>query len=216
MTPSATLILILTLTLCYSILRYHVFGDVPWAQLPLYILNKAISWSAVTLLALAYLRRNKPAARDLGVLGLFPAFAHILMSFSLLSPAYYAKSYSGPQLTAWAGAALLAGVGAVVVLLLPGVATLPGMRAALGDARWLRWQRAGYWTLALTAAHCAFMGWQGWLTPAKWHGGLPPITLLGTLTALLPLVLKFRARPERPLPVSAATPGRSSNKSAGR
>jgi DMSO/TMAO reductase YedYZ heme-binding membrane subunit len=216
MTPSATLILILALTLCYSILRYHLFGDVPWAQLPLYVLNKAISWSAVTLLALAYLRRNKPAARDLGVLGLFLAFAHILMSFSLLSPAYYAKFYSGPQLTAYAGAALLAGVAASVVLALPGIATLPGMGAALGDARWIRWQRAGYWALALTAAHCAFMGWQGWLTPAKWHGGLPPITLLGTLTALLPLVLKFRARPERLEPAIAATPGRSSSRSTGR
>jgi hypothetical protein len=216
MTPSAILLLVFTLTLTYSILRYHVFGEVAWAQLPLYVLNKAISWSAVTLLALAYLRRNKPAARDLGVLGLFLAFAHILMSFSLLSPAYYAKFYSGPQLTAWAGAALLAGVGAVVVVVLPGIATLPGMCAALGDARWLRWQRAGYWTLALTAAHCAFMGWQGWLTPAKWHGGLPPITLLGALTALLPLVLKFRARPDRPEPAIAATPGRSSNKSVER
>lgn len=216
MTPSATFILILTLTSCYSILRYHVFGEVPWTQLPLYVLNKSVSWSAVTLLALAYLRWNKPAARHLGVLGLFLTIGHILMSFSLLSPAYYAKFYAGPQLTASAGAALLAGVGAAVILALPGIATVPGVRAELGDVRWIRWQRAGYWTLALTAAHCAFMGWQGWLTPAKWHGGLPPITLLGTLTALLPLLLKLRARPARPLPASTATPGRSSNISAGK
>lgn len=216
MTPSATFILILTLTSCYSILRYHVFGEVPWTQLPLYVLNKSVSWSAVTLLALAYLRWNKPAARHLGVLGLFLSFAHILMSFSLLSPAYYAKFYAGPQLTASAGAALLAGVGAAVILALPGIATVPGVRTELGDVRWIRWQRAGYWTLALTAAHCAFMGWQGWLTPAKWQGGLPPITLLGTLTALVPLILKFSVRPERPRTASAVTPGRSSNKSAGK
>lgn len=194
MTPSTTFLLILILTFAYSVVRYHVFGDVPWAQMPLYVMNKAVSWSGLTLLALAYLRRDKPAARDLGVLGLFLTGAHIAMSFSIMSPAYYAKLYEGGRLTAWGEGAILAGVGAAVVLALPALGTLPGVREALGDARWLRWQRAGYWALALTASHCALLGGKGWFAPQSWPGGLPPITLLSFLMAVAPLAWRLRRR----------------------
>ncbi len=194
MTPPATLTLILIMTLAYSVARYHVFGDVPWAQMPLYVMNKSVSWTGLTLLALAYLRRDKPAARDLGVLGLFLTGAHLAMSFALLSPAYYAKLYGGARLTATGEGAILAGVAAAAVLALPALGTLPGVREALGNARWLRWQRAGYWALALTAAHCALLGGKGWFAPETWPAGLPPITLLSFLTAVSPLAWKLRRR----------------------
>jgi hypothetical protein len=32
--------------------------------------------------------------------------------------------------------------------------------------------------LLLGAVHLFFMGYQGWLSPAGWHGGLPPISLV--------------------------------------
>lgn len=32
--------------------------------------------------------------------------------------------------------------------------------------------------LLLGAAHLFFMGYEGWLKPADWHGGLPPISLV--------------------------------------
>lgn len=195
MTPVRSLLTLLSLTLAYSIVRYHVFGDVPWAQLPLFVVNKAVSWTGLALLALAYLRRDKPAARDLGVLGLFLTGAHILMSLALLNPSNYAKLYAGARFTVWGEASLLAGVAAAAVLALPAIATMPGVHAALGEARWLRWQRAGYWTLALAALHCACLGWKSWLTPATWPGGLPPITLLSTLVALVPLGYRLRSSP---------------------
>jgi DMSO/TMAO reductase YedYZ heme-binding membrane subunit len=194
MKPVATLLTILALTLTYSILRYNVFGTVEWSQLPLYVVNKAVSWTGLTLLALAYMRRDKSAARDLGVLGAFLVGGHIVMSLAMLSPAYYAKLFDGPRLNGWGSGVVLAGLSAAVVLALPAIATLPGMHAALGEARWLRWQRAGYWTLALTAIHCALLGWKGWLTPGSWQGGLPPITLLSFLTAVAPLARKAVVR----------------------
>lgn len=190
MRPVPTLLTILALTLTYSILRYHVFGTVEWSQLPLYVLNKAVSWTGLTLLALAYMRRDRSAAREFGVLGAFLAGGHVVMSLAMLSPAYYAKLFEGARLSGWGSGVVLAGVSAAMVLALPAIATLPGVHAALGEARWLRWQRAGYWTLALAAAHCALLGWKGWLTPGAWQGGLPPITLLGFLTAIAPLARK--------------------------
>ena len=32
--------------------------------------------------------------------------------------------------------------------------------------------------LSLGGLHLAFMGYAGWLKPADWHGGLPPISLV--------------------------------------
>lgn len=37
--------------LAYAIVRYHLAGDVPWRQFPLFILNKAISLAAVGFVA---------------------------------------------------------------------------------------------------------------------------------------------------------------------
>jgi hypothetical protein len=49
----------------------------------------------------------------------------------------------------------------------------------------------GYWTLAMAAAHTFTMGFSGWTTPSTWHGGLPPITMLGFLVAASALVAKL-------------------------
>jgi hypothetical protein len=32
--------------------------------------------------------------------------------------------------------------------------------------------------LVLGGLHLFFMGYEGWLKPAGWHGGLPPISLV--------------------------------------
>jgi hypothetical protein len=32
--------------------------------------------------------------------------------------------------------------------------------------------------MILGGAHLFFMGYQGWLKPAGWHGGMPPISLV--------------------------------------
>ncbi|MBA3974912.1 MAG: hypothetical protein C0504_11935 [Candidatus Solibacter sp.] len=53
-------------------------------------------------------------------------------------------------------------------------------------------RRFGLLGLALTAVHCLVIGLPGWLTPSKWPGSLPPITFMGFLTALLPLLKLVR------------------------
>src|SRR5210317_1751355 len=39
----------------YSILRYHITGEVAWSHFPLFILNKATSLAAVVFVASSYL-----------------------------------------------------------------------------------------------------------------------------------------------------------------
>lgn len=187
-----TLLIVLAVTFVYSGLRYHVFGGVPWSQLPLYVTNKATSWAALTLLALAYISRDGRFAREAGMLGLLLSATHVILSQTILDPAYYDKLYVGAHFSAIAETALLAGVGAATVLIIPAVATLPGVRANLGEDRWRRWLRAGHPGLALVALHCALLGCKGWFAPGTWPGYMPPITLIATLIALAPMLARRR------------------------
>ena len=34
------------------------------------------------------------------------------------------------------------------------------------------------WAMLLGAAHLVFMGYEGWLNPGGWHGGIPPVSLV--------------------------------------
>jgi hypothetical protein len=41
------------------------------------------------------------------------------------------------------------------------------------------------WALLLGGVHVLFMGYSGWLSPAGWHGGLPPISLVAFVVFVL-------------------------------
>lgn len=52
---SVRIVLITTaLAFGYAVLRYNVFGPVPWADVPIFIFNKGISLASLFLLALTY------------------------------------------------------------------------------------------------------------------------------------------------------------------
>jgi DMSO/TMAO reductase YedYZ heme-binding membrane subunit len=183
-----TILFLLALTLGYSTFRYHLVGNADWSWFALWTTNKAISWTATALLALAYLVQDKAEARRLGLTGFFLMAWHGGVSLFLLSPVHYAKLYSGDSLTALSFVSMLLGGAGAAAFCLPAWASRGAVKAELGFDRWLLLQRLGYAGLALTALHCLAIGLSGWLTPSKWQGGLPPITLLGFLTALLPMV----------------------------
>ena len=44
--------------------------------------------------------------------------------------------------------------------------------------RWKRGQRFGYLALIAVVVHLVALGLGGWLEPAGWNGGLPPISLV--------------------------------------
>ncbi len=56
--------------------------------------------------------------------------------------------------------------------------------------RWKRNQRAGYIALALVVIHLVVLGRKGWLAPGGWHGGIPPVSLVAVVAALVPLLVK--------------------------
>jgi DMSO/TMAO reductase YedYZ heme-binding membrane subunit len=82
------------------------------------------------------------------------------------------------------------GVLALFLLLSPAITTLPMMPKALGGKRWKRAQRMGYLALILVVVHLVVLGLKGWLAPKGWPAGLPPISLVALVAALVPLLVK--------------------------
>ncbi len=190
-------------SLAYAVVRYHFAGDVAWRHFPLFILNKATSLAAVIFVACSYLvgkiirwHDHDKALRLVvikfcGLMGFFLAGVHAFFSLGLLSPAYYAKYFdAGGRLNLQGELAMSAGVIALFFLMSPAITTLPMMPKAIGGRRWKRSQRAGYVALALVVVHLVVLGWKGWLAPSGWHGGLPPISLVALVAALVPLLVK--------------------------
>ena len=190
-------------SLAYAVVRYHLAGDVPWRHFPLFILNKATAFAAVIFVACSYLvgkvirwhdhdkQLRLVVIKFCGLMGFFLAGVHTIFSLCLLSPAYYGKFFDdGGRLTLEAEIAMSVGAIAIYFLLSPAVTTLPMMAKAIGGVRWKRSQHAGYTALALVVAHLVAMGYKGWLAPQGWHGGIPPVSLVAVVVALVPLLVK--------------------------
>ena len=190
-------------SLAYAVVRYHLAGDVAWRHFPLFILNKATSLAAVIFVASSYLigkiirwHDHDKALRLVvikfcGLTGFFLAAVHAFFSLCLLSPAYYGKYFDdGGRLNLQGEIAMSVGVVALFFLLSPAVTTIPMMPKAIGGWRWKRSQRAGYVALALVVVHLVVLGVKGWLAPQGWHGGIPPVSLVAVVAAMVPLLVK--------------------------
>jgi len=197
-------------SLLYAIIRYHIAGDVSWKHFPLFILNKATSLAAVGFIASSYLvgkifrwhdkdkRLRLVVIKFCGLVGFFMAGIHAFFSLCLLSPAYYGKYFNPDgRLNLQGELAMTIGIIALFLLMAPALATLPMMAKALGRVRWKRGQRMGYLTLSLVAAHMVVLGVKGWLAPGGWHGGLPPISLIALVIAIIPLFVKKKLEHEK-------------------
>ncbi len=126
-----------------------------------------------------------------GLMGFFLAAVHAFFSLCLLSPAYYGKYFDeAGRLNLQGELAMTVGVLGLFFLLAPAVTTLPMMPKAIGGWRWKRNQRAGYIALALVVTHLVVLGIKGWLAPQGWHAGIPPVSLVAVVAALVPLLVK--------------------------
>ena len=177
--------------LTYAILRYHIAGPVPWKDFPFFILNKGLSLSAFVLLTcnfgfgpLRNLGVKIPAGwlnarRALGMTGFLLVLIHALMSFMLFTPAVYAKFFEPDgTLTLLAGLSMLGGVLAFVVLWAYNLSFQTHLREDKAFITFITSRRFLLFAMILGGVHLVFMGYQGWLKPAGWHGGMPPISLV--------------------------------------
>lgn len=180
----------------YTYFRYIHFGTYGAADVPLFLLNKAASWTAVLLLVQSYfmgpLGRIFPklgplisSRRDLGLVGLGITVFHIGASIILLNPATYAKLFSANgTLNGVAQSSLFFALLAFGILIGLGFYSIEPIKRSLSFPRWLALQQKGYLALGLALAHISILGFTAWFTPEKWAGGLPPITMMASLPVL--------------------------------
>ena len=190
-------------SVAYAIVRYHIAGDVEWRHFPAFILNKATSLAAVIFVASSYLvgkairwydddkRLRLVVIKFCGLMGFSLAAIHAVLALSIWTPAYFAKYFDEVgRLNLQGELAMAAGVVALFFLSSPAITTLPMMPKAIGGQRWKRAQRMGYVALILTAVHLLALGLKGWLKPQAWPAGMPSISLLAFIAAVVPLVVK--------------------------
>jgi len=181
----------LLLAIGYAVLRYHIVGTVPWKDFSFFILNKGLCLAAFILLTMNFaigplnnLGVRVPegwlnARKAMGMTGFLLVLIHVLMSFLLFNPSVYGKFFmANGTLTLLAGLSMFTGVLAFVVLWGYNMTFQTFMREDKAFIQFITSRKFMLFALLLGAAHLFFMGYEGWLNPAGWQGGLPPISLV--------------------------------------
>jgi hypothetical protein len=81
-------------------------------------------------------------------------------------------------MTLLAGLSMLFGVLGFVVLWGYNMSFQTFLREDKAFIQFITSRKFMLFALLLGAAHIFFMGYEGWLNPAGWHGGLPPVSLV--------------------------------------
>jgi len=183
--------IVMVFGLAYAITRYHLVGPVPWKDFPMFILNKGISLSAFILLACNFgfgplnnLGVPVPegwlnARKSIGMTGFLLALIHALMSFMLFSPSVYGKFFvEDGTLTMLGGLSMLAGIIAFVILWGYNMSFQTFLREDKAFIQFITSRKFLIVAMLFGALHIIFMGYEGWLNPDGWHGGMPPVSLV--------------------------------------
>ena len=184
------LIAILLCTTAYTIVRYVIFGHVSPIHMPVYLLNKSVSMASMFFLFLAAMplaKERTEETRFWGIASFHFACLHILLSLAILSSAYYPKFFGTDKMNL---------TGEVTVLF--GILTAYCYWFARNGKsffirRWVIQLLAGIFV----AGHLVAMGFGGWLEVEKWHGGLPPISLISFIFAMISLGLFLKTRKDK-------------------
>ena len=183
--------MIITFCFGYANLRYVVFGPEGLAHIPLYIMNKALSWSGLFIIGLSKVLRRSEISRMAGLIGAVLIGMHVVMSLLILRPEYLGKffnSLDGMRMT-WNGEfSMLFGVLGLVFLmcLVWNTATVHKGVNKLSEIKSI-FPRPINMLLFCGALHVVFMGWDEWFELGKWakFGYFPPISMLSFFTAVI-------------------------------
>ena len=194
-------------SLAYAILRYHIVGPVPWDDFPLFILNKGFALSAFVLLVLnfslgpirnlgVYIPESWLNSRKaLGMTGFLLVLIHVFMSMLLFRPAIFGKFFDADgSLTLFAGLSMLGGILAFVALWAYNLSFQTFLRDDKAFITFITSRRFLLWSMLLTLVHLFFMGYEGWLNPSAWHGGLAPISLVCFILFVLMYIVNLLGR----------------------
>ena len=199
--------IVMVFGLAYAITRYHLVGPVPWKDFPMFILNKGVSLSAFILLACNFgfgplnnLGIKIPegwlnARKSIGMTGFLLALIHALMSFMLFSPSVYGKFFvEDGTLTMLGGLSMLAGIIAFVILWGYNMSFQTFLREDKAFIQFITSRKFLIVAMLFGALHIIFMGYEGWLKPEGWHGGMPPVSLVAIVIFVVSYIANLFGR----------------------
>jgi len=177
---------VLFLTAVYAILRYNVFKGVEWTHFPLYVMNKIFSFTGFILLVLSFAlepvsnktrRQLLEVRKYLGRTGFLFIIIHVLMSLLLLRPETYGDFFAEDRTLSMIGewSMLLGALAIATYLILFNGSAHP--EEAGPFHRFIRSPAFLFIALIFSSLHITIMGFKGWLVPAEWPAGMPPITM---------------------------------------
>lgn len=180
---NALLFMLMAIAVSYTLFRYIIFGPVSPEHLPSYLFNKAASMMSLLTLAVAaqaFHRKNIEAVKYWGTISLHCVVLHILFSLILLGSNYYPKFFAEAKMN----------LKGELIMLFGTLATYCYWRLSRPDSALNQNKIKILQLLAalFVGAHLFTMGYAGWLTPHKWHGGMPPISLVSFALAIFALV----------------------------
>jgi DMSO/TMAO reductase YedYZ heme-binding membrane subunit len=203
-TGSKIVLLVFLLCFSYAFLRYNIVRSVSFEQVPLYINNKAISFSATVLIGLSFLLgplarffpqkfvKHLPLRKPLGLFGFGMASVHAIISLVLFDKQYYPRYYSETgRLTLNGESALLFGILAFVIFFVVAVTSLPSMEERMQESQWKTIQRLGYLAYIFVFFHVAIMGHKGWFMADSWQYGMVSISLISSLFIIFVCIMRI-------------------------
>lgn len=185
------IISVLLFSIVYAVLRYHIFGGVPWKDFPFFIMNKIFSMAAFILFVINFtagplknmyskvpeslLKARKP----IGMTAFLIALIHVLMSFLLFNQNIYGKFFlENGTMTFLTGLSMLFGVLAFVFLWGYNLSFQTKLSQDSKFISVITSRKFLIYALLTGLFHLFFMGYKGWINPDGWHGGMPPISLV--------------------------------------
>ncbi len=202
------ILVVFLFSLTYSILRYNVFGGVELKDFPLYVLNKCFSLTGFILLSITFalgparaLGADVPdpwlaARKETGIVAFIMILTHMICSLLLFgSGGYYGKFFvPDGGLSAIGSWAMLLGVLSFVWLWLYNISFKVHQEGDESFIRLITSRGSLVFAGLLASGHLVVMGHRGWLQPEAWHGGLPPITMVGIAVFVVAFGILLAAR----------------------
>lgn len=180
------ILLIFIISFLYAIIRYNVFGNVEWDEIPLFITNKAISITIIFLLLFSIQKNSSSSTKKkIWKIIFILSSIHVFISFRLLGPEYYPKFYTTNELNLYGYLTLFFGIVAFLgIIILNSDGLLPTEKDKLIIPEQIKNAISKIIPYTI-AVHLFVMGFRGWITPLDWHGYLVPISLIGFIAIII-------------------------------
>ncbi len=202
-----TIITLTFLSIGYAVMRYQIFGIVPWKDLPIFVLNKGISLASLLLLTINFSMKplknlgvrisesRLDTKKSIGLIGFLYAFIHILMSITILNPKYYDKFFMDDgSLSINGGLSILGGILSFILLWVYNINFKPILIKDKRIISIISSKTFIIYAMLFMSVHLFFMGYSGWTSTVNWPGGMPPISLISFSIFFLGLLINIMGR----------------------